>query len=220
MRPVGETLRAAPRILHPVVHAYERRLSHYGPTAQGVFWKNKEWQFRRYVILEGIFDNLAQAGGITIHDFGCGYGSLFEYLVDKEVMKFSRYTGTDMSQGMINAAKSRHQDPRAHFVCGVTARQTADYTIVSGTYNMHMGAEEEEWYEYIQASLKQLWRHTRHGLAFNMLRHDTDIKYDGLYYADPVRFLTFARKSLSPDVEIIFDPPLPDFNVFVRRSTT
>ena len=83
-----------------------------------------------------------------------------------------------------------------------------------------MGADEEEWYEYIQASLKQLWQHTRHGLAFNMLRHDADIRYDGLYYADPVRFLTFARQSLSSDVEIAFDPPLPDFNVFVRRPTT
>ena len=219
MRSVGNILRAAPRILVPVVRAYERRLSRYGPTAQGVFWKNQEWQLRRYAILEDIFDDIAQAGGITIHDFGCGYGSLFEYLADKAVMKRSRYIGTDISEGMIDAAKARHQDPRAQFVRGVAAREKADYTIVSGTYNMHMGADPQEWCEYIQASLQQLWRHTRHGLAFNMLRHDTDVHYDGLYYADPVRFLTFARKSLSSDVEIIFDPPLPDFTVFVRRPT-
>ncbi len=219
MRSVGEILSAAPRMLVPVVRAYERRLSRYGPTAQGVFWKNQEWQLRRYAILEDIFDDMAQAGGITIHDFGCGYGSLFEYLADKAVMNRSRYIGTDMSQGMIDAAKARHADPRGEFVHGISAHETADYTIVSGTYNMHMGADAEEWVEYIQASLKQLWQHTRRGLAFNMLRDDTDVHYDGLYYANPVRFLTFVRESLSPEAEVIVDPPLPDFTIFVRRPT-
>jgi SAM-dependent methyltransferase len=217
MRSFGNILSAAPRMLVPVVRAYERRLSRYGPTAQGVFWKNQEWQLRRYAILEDIFDDMAQAGGITIHDFGCGYGSLFEYLADKAVMKRSRYIGTDMSQGMIDAAKARHADPRGEFVHGMSAHEIADYTIVSGTYNMHMGADAEEWVEYTQASLKQLWQHTRRGLAFNMLRDDTDVHYAGLYYADPVRFLTFVRESLSPEAEVIFDPPLPDFTIFVRR---
>ena len=212
MRSVGNILRAAPRMLVPVVRAYERRLSRYGPTAQGVFWKNQEWQLRRYAILEDIFDDMAQAGGITIHDFGCGYGSLFGYLADKAVMRRSRYIGTDMSQGMIDAAKARHADPRGQFVRGMSAHEIADY-------NMHMGADAEEWVEYIQASLKQLWQHTRRGLAFNMLRDDTDVHYDGLYYADPVRFLTFVRESLSPEAEVIVDPPLPDFTIFVRRPT-
>ena len=211
-------MRAAPKMLTPVVRAYERRLSRYGPTAQGVFWKNAEWQLRRYVVLEDIFDEVAQSGGITIHDFGCGYGSLFEYLADNPVMKRSRYIGTDMSQSMIEAARARHPDPRAHFVRGVAAREIADFTIVSGTYNMHMGADPDEWSEYIQASLKQLWRHTRRGLAFNMLSHDAAEQYDGLYYANPEDFLTFARDTLSRDAEIVVDPPLPDFTVFVRRT--
>ena len=219
MRSVGDILRDAPQMLYPVVRAYERRLNRYGPTAQGVFWKNQEWQFRRYVILEEILDDMAQAGGITIHDFGCGYGSLFEYLSNKAVMARSRYIGTDVSQGMIDAAKARHRDPRAQFVCGVVAHEAADYTIVSGTYNMHMGADRQEWVEYIQASLKQLWRHTRRGLAFNMLSHDSNVQYDGLYYADPVQFLNFARESLSHNVEVAVDPPLPDFTIFVRRPT-
>ena len=219
MRSVQDILRATPKMLIPVVHAYERRLSRYGPTAQGVFWKNQEWQFRRYVILEEILDDMAQAGGITIHDFGCGYGSLFEYLANKAVMTGSRYIGTDVSQGMIDAAKALHQDPRAQFVRGVAAHETADYTIVSGTYNMHMGANPQEWLEYIQASIKQLWRHTRRGLAFNMLSHDSVVQHDGLYYADPIQFLKFARECLSSNVAVAVDPPLPDFTVFVRRPT-
>lgn len=207
-------------MLTPVVRAYERRLNRYGPTARGVFWKNAEWQLRRHAVLEGIFDETARSGGVTIHDFGCGYGSLFEYLADKAVMKRSRYIGTDMSQGMIEAARARHPDPRAHFVRGVAARETADFTLVSGAYNMRMGADPAEWSAYVQASLKQLWRHTRRGLAFNMLSHDAEEQYESLYYADPVEFLAFAHDHLSPESEIVVDPPLPDFTIFVRRAGT
>jgi len=217
---VGDVLRSSPRMLTPVVRAYERRLRRYGPTAQGVFWKNREWQLRRYVVLESIFDDLAQAGGVSIHDFGCGYGPLFDYLAEKPVMHRSRYIGTDMSQAMIDAAKARIADPRADFVRGVAAREMTDFTLVSGTYNMHMGANTDDWTDYIRASLRQLWRHTRRGLAFNLLNHDAAEKFSGLYYADPAAFLKFAHENLSPEAELVLDPPLPDFTIFVRRRTT
>ena len=204
-------------LLKPAVQAYEHRLKRFGPTARGVFWKNQEWQHRRYVILEQIFSELDQKGGVSIHDFGCGYGYFLDYLMGRPVMSGSRYIGTDMSEGMINAAKKRHIPTYAQFVCGTSAQEITDYTIISGTYNMHINADIEEWASYVKASLKQLWQHTRYGLAFNMLRNDTEIKYDGLFYADPNGFLSFARKRLSPESTLRFDWPLPDFTVFVRR---
>ena len=205
------------KLLKPAVHAYEHRLKRFGPTARGVFWKNQEWQHRRYVILEKIFNDLDQKGGVSIHDFGCGYGYFLDYLMGRPVMCGSRYIGTDMSEGMINAANKRHVPACAQFVCGTSAQEITDYTIISGTYNMHINANIEEWACYVKASLKQLWQHTRYGLAFNMLRNDTEIKYDGLFYADPTGFLNFARKKLSPESTLRFDWPLPDFTVFVRR---
>ncbi|MEK9722818.1 MAG: class I SAM-dependent methyltransferase [Rhodospirillaceae bacterium] len=217
MRTIGDILRGTPRMLTPVLRAYEKRLKRYGPTAQGVFWKNAEWQLRRYVLMEAIFDAPAQAGGITIHDFGCGYGSLFDHLADKPVMQMSRYIGTDMSQAMIDAAQARHTDPRATFVRGVAAREMADYTLISGTYNMHMGADADDWVDYIQASLQQLWRHTQRGLAFNLLGHDAAEQFHGLFYADPDAFRAFARTQRSPDAWLACDAPLPDFTIFVRR---
>ena len=214
---VNDILRAEPRMLTPVVRAYERRLKRYGATARGVFWKNAEWQERRYVLLERIFDDSAQAGGFTIHDFGCGYGSLFDYLADKPVMHMSRYIGTDMSQDMVDAASRRVRDPRATFVRGVGPMEDADYTLVSGTYNMSMGAGRDEWATYVEASLLQLWQRTRRGMAFNMLTLDAEEQFDGLYYADPDAFLDFVRAKLSPHAELVLDPPLPDFTVFVTR---
>ena len=145
MQSVRDILKATPTILTPALQAYERRFSQHGPTAEGVFWKNQHWQYKRYATLENIFDEYAEQGGITIHDFGCGYGALFDYLSNKPVMIDSYYTGTDMCQGMIDIAKNRPFDPRATFLCDVEARQVTDYTIVSGTFNMHVNADLEKW---------------------------------------------------------------------------
>ena len=122
-----------------------------------------------------------------------------------------------MSEGMINAAKKRHILNCAQFVCGTSAQEITDYTIISGTYNMHINADIEKWASYVKSSLLQLWQNTRYGLAFNMLHNDTEIKYDGLFYADPTEFLSFARNNLSPESTLKVDWPLPDFTIFVPR---
>ena len=130
----------------------------------------------------------------------------------------SRYIGTDMCQRMIDAANSRFFDHRATFTRGTTAKTVSDYTIVSGTYNMHVNAAPEKWVKYIHGSLKQLWKFTRRGLAFNMLGNVTTEKYKGLYYGDPEAFLNFSKKNLSSDSEMTWDLPLPDLTILVRRS--
>ena len=217
MRSVGNILRAAPRMLVPVVRAYERRLSRYGPTAQGVFWKNQEWQVRRYAILEDIFDDMAQAGGITIHDFGCGYGAFFDYLMDHPAMQASLYIGTDMCGSMLEAAQHRINDPRASFNHGFSAEVEADYTFVSGTFNMSLDANNAFWDQYVRSTLLELWKHTRHGFAFNLLNVSTDEKHTGLYYAKPEDYVEFAQTHMDPEAVLIVEAPLPDFTILTKR---
>jgi len=217
-RTIGaDIMERAPALLTPVVMAYERRLRRYGDTPRGVFWKNAEWQRRRYEILVRIFDDVALAGGITVHDFGCGYGALFDYIADHPAMHMSRYVGTDMCEGMIEAAEKRITDPRATFQRHLWVTEAADYTFVSGTFNMSMEADDGIWWEYVEVSLERLWKATRRGMAFNLLSTSSPEKYDGLYYAAPEDVLEFVRKTMDPAAQLIVDPPMPDFTVFVRR---
>jgi len=206
------------QLLTPVVQVYEQRLKRHGASPKGVYWRNAEWQQRRYYLLCQVFDEVAEAGGISIHDFGCGYGALFDYLKDRPVMHHSRYIGTDMCHGMIETAVACIDDPRATFVRQLWASETTDYTIVSGTYNMHINAPRDAWQAYIETSLEQLWTLTRYGLAFNLLSADASEKFDGLYYAEPQQVFDFCATRLATNVSIVTHPPLPDFTVFVRRG--
>ncbi|NQU60566.1 MAG: methyltransferase domain-containing protein [Rhodospirillales bacterium] len=212
-----ETLKKSQKMLGPVLASFEERVARFGADPRSAFWKNEEWQIRRYDILSRLFAPEDRQGGISITDFGCGYGAFFDYLKDRPVMNESRYIGIDISQAMIDEAENCTQDPRAKFHRHLIATEEADYTFVCGTYNMNLSADEGEWLEYVKASLEQLWSKTRKALGFNLLRADAPDQYPGLYYADGKAFEDFCREKLSPDVTYTDDRPLPDWTIFVRR---
>ncbi|MCH8237428.1 MAG: methyltransferase domain-containing protein [Proteobacteria bacterium] len=211
-------LKRSEKILRPVLDGFDRRLKQYGAHPKSAFWKDAERQTRRYQILSRLFHEEDRNGGITITDFGCGYGAFFDYLEARPVMEGSRYMGIDMSAGMIAEAQRRIRDPRATFHHGLIAAEDADYTFACGTYNMNMNAGRDEWAAYIKASLVQLWSRTRKSLGFNLLSASADEKYPGLYYTKPAPYVDFCRLYLSPDITITDDRPLPDFTIFVRRE--
>ena len=212
-----ETLKRSRSMLEPVLKTFNARLTQFGSDPRSAFWRNAEWQRRRYDILSGLFSEDDRQGGLTITDFGCGYGAFFDYLKDRPVMDGSRYTGIDMSAAMIQQAQTTIEDTRATFQRHLIATEAADYTFVCGTYNMNMGADEDEWADYVKASLAQLWSKTNKALGFNMLRSDAPEKYQSLYYADGEEFLDFCRNNLSPDVTYSNGNPLPDWTIFIRR---
>ena len=212
-----ETLQRSRSMLEPVLASFEKRVAQFGADPRSAFWKDEEWQKRRHDILSRLFDEPDRLGGISITDFGCGYGAFFDYLADRPVMKNSRYTGIDMSAAMIEEANARIRDSRATFQSHLIATETADYTVVSGTYNMNLGANRDEWADYVKASLEQLWSKTTKAMGFNMLRFDAPDQYPGLYYADGMEFVKFCNETLSPDITYTDDRPLPDWTIIIRR---
>tara|TARA_E500000331_G_scaffold152443_1_gene148378 strand:+ start:2346 stop:2999 length:654 start_codon:yes stop_codon:yes gene_type:complete len=206
-----------PTLLSPVAAAYGRRLERFGQTPRGVFWRGKEWQTRRFDILTKIFNQTDLEGNIRIHDFGCGYGALFDYLADHQAMRESRYLGTDISKDMIDAAKCRISDPRAHFIQHLWPTESADFTLVSGTFNMKMDANAEMWRAYVKSCIKELWKYTTRGLAFNLLASSSSPKYEGLFYVQPEDFLCFTQENMDPNAQLFIESPLPDFTIFARR---
>ena len=219
MLPSSDFLKKRTKLLEAVTNAYERRFNQFGNDARGVFWQNKEYQFKRFEILSRIFDTENNNQDIVIHDFGCGYGALFDYLADKPIMKNAHYIGTDMSSRMITAARQKIKDPRAEFQRNLVAVNVADYTLVSGTFNMHLGQDQKEWGAYIKECLIQLWSKTRVGLAFNMLRDNAPNTYDGLFYINGYDLFDFCTTHMSSNVVIQNDSPLlPDWTFYLRKD--
>lgn len=204
------------QLLEFVSRVYTYRINECGPVANGVFWKDADGQVLRLELLLQTVAGEDLNGPITINDLGCGYGALFDLIKDEPMMRGGHYIGYDISPEMIDAAKAHHDDERAAFIVSPVATEVADYSFVSGTYNMSMGSNPALWTHYIKTSLDMLWKKTTKVMAFNLLDEATPNKLDDLYYAERRTFLEHAL-TLSPDVEIIDDYPLNEFTIIVRR---
>ncbi len=204
-----------PPVLAPVSRSFSRTIRKYGPRAKGVGWSNADWQLRRFQIFAGLF--AYEKTGLTINDLGCGYGAMFEAYRDLPQLLGGRYVGYDISPHMLDEARKRISDPRAEFILSHEATEEADYSFVSGSYNICMEANEREWLGYVFGNLEQLWSKTRTGLAFNMLDRGTPEKAKTLYYADRRVFLDFCQKALSPKARLFDGYSDTEWTIFVRR---
>ena len=154
---------------------------------------------------------------MSINDLGCGYGAMFDFLADLPFMKDGRYRGYDITDDMVECCRQRITDPRASFEHGPRATKIADYSFVSGTYNLRLDIPDEAWLDYIQRSLRDLATMSRKGLAFNMLSHDRSKgPQKTLYYAQPEPLYDFCLRAISPHVTLVTDYPLAEWTIWIK----
>jgi hypothetical protein len=203
-------------IIAAVVAYYEEKLARFGSTARGVDWKDERSQHLR-------FEQLVRAAGIapgqpfSIVDYGCGWGALPSFLAGRGYT--FQYTGYDRSQRMIDAARLSHAGTGATFVSDWAAVPPADYVIASGVFNVRLHAGEDEWRDYILATLIDIDKKATSGWAANFLTcySDADRMRDDLYYADPSFLLDWCKRAMSPWVSLLHDYELYEFTIGVLR---
>jgi SAM-dependent methyltransferase len=206
-----------PSILAPVAHSFGWSVTKHGPVHRAVAWRDEERQYRRFQIFVGLLAYDVDRDDITINDLGCGYGAMFDTFKELPQFRDGTYFGYDISDAMVKAARENITDPRALFIQNHQATEKADYSFVSGTYNMKMTAEDVEWREYIEENLIQLWSKTRIGLGFNMLNIQSPLREKTLFYGDPDYFTEFCKKHLGGQVRMIDLLHPNEFVIFVRK---
>ncbi len=201
------------RALAGVRDLYTANLAEHGIDSRSVGWPDPDAQLLRFrklaVLLEGV------TGPVTVNDWGCGYGALFPFL--DGIVELAGYTGYDVSEPMLDAARRHVDDPRARWVLGGDVADEADFSFVSGTFNVRMEASDEEWGQYVRSVLRTLHERSRRGFAFNLLTSYVDWRKDDLFYADPAEYFAFC-KGLSRSVALLHDYPLFEWTMVVRRD--
>lgn len=203
-------------ILTEVANYYSAKLAEHGTTPQGVDWNGEEGQILRFEQLSKI---IARPANFSINDLGCGYGSLFDYLMP-HYSDFS-YHGFDVSGDMVRAAQGRYTgNNNAQFVVASAPSALADYGVASGIFNVRLGRSDSEWREYLETTLDVLDRSSRLGFAFNCLTSysDQDKMRDYLYYADPCVLFDLCKRRYSRHVALLHDYGLYEFTILVRKE--
>ncbi len=192
---------------------YDDKLNEFGVTPRGVDWNSEESQFTRFEQLCKVLPS--EGSQFSLLDFGCGFGSLADYLQVKAVR--ASIVGFDLSENMINAARDRH--PESSWTSEKEKLVPCEYALASGIFNVKLEIPEYEWQSYIESTLGELNRLSTKGFSVNMLTSYSDrpLMKDYLYYADPLYFFDYCKRNYSRNVALLHDYELYEFTLIIRK---
>ena len=206
--------------LKGISNLYSKSLESHGFTPKSVGWKDEVSQRLRFEKLAQVVDLGVARRGITVNDWGCGYGAMFPYLDEVLGKSLTCYYGYDISEKMLAAAFRFVANPRAEWINSSEVTFDADYSFVSGTFNVRLEANDALWTAYIKEKLLNLACRSVEGFAFNLLSTYVDWKQDNLYYGDPFMFFDFCKQNISKYVSLLHDYPLYEWTIIVRKKVS
>jgi SAM-dependent methyltransferase len=158
---------------------------------------------------------------VHILDFGCGLAHLLDYIISQPQLAFIRYTGLDLSQKYLAAARQRR--PGADLVyMNILENDTAlpdfDYVILNGVFNYRGAIPRDEMLRYWQRIITLAFAHSRRGIAFNVMSKLVDWERDDLFHLPFDEMAQFVSANLSRHFIIRHDYPAYEYATFVYRK--
>jgi SAM-dependent methyltransferase len=202
--------------LQKVRDLYSENLERSGAVSTAVGWNTPESQALRFRKLTEVVER--DGGSFSVNDYGCGYGAHLDYLL-AEGLRVTAYHGYDISEQMLDAARQGYTKFSGELDLrqGTTIQTIADYTFVSGTFNVRFESEEDEWKNYILERLREIDAHSRRGFSFNLLSTYVDWKQPHLFYGDPLFWFDHCKSTYSRRVSLLHDYPLYEWTIVVRK---
>ena len=194
---------------------FDERVVLYGAGVQSVDWKSRAAQYNRFRELLKVADFSAP---FSIIDYGCGDGELVRFL--QTVNADFQYFGFDVSPQMVETARREFAASKnCLFSTRLEDFPAADYIVASGVFNLKFDASDEDWKEYIEATIAEMKALSYKGFAFNALTaySDVELRRADLFYADPLYWFDFCKRNVSRFVSLLHDYPEYDFTIIVRK---
>ena len=204
------------KIIKDVSDYYNKKVSEHGRTHWGVDWNSNESQELR-------FDQLLKVVNrekYSLMDYGCGFGSLLEYMVKKETVP-TEYIGFDVADEMLKNGKEHTSliNCNKRWVNKLTPDLHVDFIVASGIFNVMQDVSTADWEKYILTTLNIINSNCTKGFSFNVLTSysDKEFKKDYLYYADSLSLFDYCKKHFSRNVALLHDYDLYEFTIIVRK---
>ena len=90
--------------------------------------------------------------------------------------------------------------------------------LCSGLFHVKLDRSDEEWADFVRASLRRMYAMCREAIAFNLMSDQVDTRSDSLFYPDTGEMLEFCRRELSRYVCLRHDYPLYETTFYVYRN--
>jgi len=199
-----------------ILKHYEPRIDSDLANFEILDWASGASQTARFAALA---DNVPLSGK-SLLDVGCGLGDLWAFLKQRSLEV--DYTGVDISEKMLSAARKRHENIR--FVCADLFADcgqdsipfgpgTFDVVFSSGTFNLNLGNN----ISFLPAAIDRLREFSHQYIVFNLLHIRTPQQSSRYAYYDPA--VVMEQITLDQwSTQLLEDYLQNDFTVICRRQ--
>lgn len=189
-----------------------------GDHPTGVGWPNEADALVRYqVMLDVIRESPAQP--LTLLDFGCGLGHLYEYLQSQSLPMID-YVGVDLSDRFVQQCRSKH--PGVQFCCYDLLKNSErtpqfDYAVINGVFTSKCSMTFEQMFSFVREIVTTLFLKANCGLAFNTISKHVDWERDDLFHLPLDDLAAFLCKDVSRNFVIRNDYGLYEQTIYVYK---
>lgn len=202
-----------------LVEHYETCFEEHGATAKGVDWPDEKDLATRFEVMTDLFRPAPE--GFRLLDLGCGPGLLLDHIAGGPLAARIDYLGIDLSEMMIQSAKSRH--PYQHFqardlLTDPLPEQSVDYVIMNGVLTEKRELSQAEMVAFAKEIISAAYQSARIGVAFNVMSTQVDWMRDDLFHWSCDELLGFVTKELSRHAVIRADYGLYEYTTYLYRT--
>ena len=193
---------------------YNKVFNKHGETPEGLAWDNQINLNKRYEVM---FDIIKHYNS-TILDFGCGYGGLYEWILNNK--KSVEYTGLDINKEVLKIAEEKY--PKTTWINSDIHKNlfdlNFDYIICNGTFTVKDTLTQEEMTNFMCNTLEKLWTKTNKGIAFNVMSKLVDWERDDLFNVSIDQLGQWLVDNLSRNFVIKNNYGLYEYTVYVYKN--
>lgn len=203
--------------LKKVGEMYSKNIKDIGQKSSAVGWNTSDCQSLRFDKLTSyIIDK-----SYSVNDYGCGFGSHLKYLTNDLGHDVQVYNGYDISEEMLESAKIYLDYYKGDLLLKKQSiiDTEADYSFVSGTFNVRFESSEKLWEDFIKKKLVEINLHSTKGFSFNMLTSYADWEEPHLYYGNPNYWFDYCKKNFSKKVSLLHDYDLWEWTITVIKES-
>ena len=202
-----------------VANEYNLRFIKYGAQPKSSLWFSDKRQTSRFDLIIKCIKRNQSSRYFSINDIGCGYGGLLKSLQNNFSDNMFSYAGYDLAKSPIVYCKRKYSKKGVQFHCSGIPKETADYNVMSGTFNYAPDLTVEEWKDYLFTSLNLIWGLTRHSMIFNlMIAEEEKITAQQIAYIKKETVINFCQRNFGATYEH-FSLALPKEITFAVRKT-
>lgn len=188
---------------------YDGLVQRFGHHPRACDYGDPTSQQKKFQVLSEVMD----LSGRRVLDVGCGFGDFGVYL--QEQYDDVRYSGLDLSEQMIERARSLH--PKFRFRQGnlldLPIAERFDVITANGIFYL-LGLEAEA---IMRSLVSRMFEMATEAVVFNSLSSLAASKEEGEFYADPAKTVAYCQ-TLTPSVVLRHDYHPRDFTMYLYKD--